>query len=110
MAIRGDLISKLVVIREMISQNLESANSRDLFFRRDHHRAEHEIEPTHQPSHQDARGKIGAVAKRFHPRPKRTIGKAFVEAGNSSDLRVREGRHHLAKEFRLNSNIAIAHQ
>ena len=64
-AVRGDSIAEFVVVGKMIDQRLESSDSRQLLFRGGHYRAQHEIEITQQPRHQNTRRKIGAVAERF---------------------------------------------
>src|ERR1700730_359630 len=106
---RGNPVPKLVVVAEMVHDRFEPSDFGPLPLRGGHNSPEHEIEVAHEPCHQYARRKIGAIAERFEVGGERAIGQPAIETGHPAHLRLTEWTNDRAEKGRIDAHVTIAH-
>ena len=107
MAVSCDTVSQLEVVAEVIDQGFEAADLREIFLRRRHDGAEHEIDLAAQPIDEHTGGEIGAVAHGLETGRERAVGEAAVEARDAAHFRIAKRASDCAQKARIDSHIAI---
>src|ERR1700751_348949 len=79
MTLPRNAIPQLEVVAKIIYERLEATDLGEIFLRRRHYGAEHEIDFPAEPVHEHARGEIRALAHRLEAGSKRTVGEAAIQ-------------------------------